>query len=82
MSAISEFSAKQNAHNDRVDAAINGVATDVKFLQDTIEKLQGTPGAITPEDQALLDQLEARADATAAKLEALDALTPPAPPVG
>jgi len=80
MSAISDFATKQNAFNDRIDAAVTGVQADVKFLQDTIDKLQNSPGTITPEDQALLDQLDARADAVATKLEALDALTPPVPP--
>ncbi len=80
MSAISDFAAKQNAHNDRVDTALTGIQGDVKFLQDTIDKLQNSPGAITPEDQALLDALDARADVTASKLEALDALNPPVPP--
>ncbi len=80
MSAISDFAAKQNAHNDRVDTALTGIQGDVKFLQDTIDKLQNSPGSITPEDQALLDALDARADVTASKLEALDALNPPVPP--
>lgn len=81
MSVISEFAAKQNAHNDRVEAAITGIQGDVKFLQDTIDKLQTSPGSITPEDQASLDALDARADVIAKKLEALDALTPPVVPV-
>lgn len=80
MSAISDFAAKQNAFNDRQDAAITDLQGDVKFLNDTITALQSSPGTITPEDQALLDALQARASATADKLDALDALTPPAPP--
>jgi methyl-accepting chemotaxis protein len=82
MSAISDFAARQAAFNDRIDQAVTGLQGDVKTLQDTIDKLQNTAGQITPEDQALLDQIDARADAVATKLEALDALTPPAPPVG
>lgn len=81
MSAISDFAARQNAFNDRQAAAIDGVIGDVAFLVETIEKLQNTPGAITPEDQALLDALDARASTIADKLEALDAQTPPKPPV-
>lgn len=80
MSAISDFAARQSAFNDRVDAAITGLQGDVKFLQDKIDQLQNSAGQITPEDQALLDQIDQRADAVATKLEALDALTPPAPP--
>lgn len=81
MSAISEFAARQTAFNDRLDTAVAGVTEDVAALNAKIEELQNTPGAITPEDQALLDEIEARSDAITTKLEALDAMTPPAPPV-
>lgn len=81
MSVISEFAAKMSAFNDRQDAAITGVSNDVQALKDTIAQLQSTQGQVTPEDQALIDQIQSRADGIAAKLEALDALTPPTPPV-
>lgn len=80
MSAISDFVGRQNAFNDRLDAAVDGVAADVQQLKALIEKLQNSPGQITPEDQALLDQLETRVGAAVTKLEALDAMTPPEPP--
>lgn len=82
MSKISEFATKQNTFNDRVDAAVTGLQQDIKTLNDLIEQLQNSPGEITPEDQASLNALEARGDAIAAKLEALDALTPPPVPSG
>ena len=81
MSVISEFASWQNTFNDRVDSAVAGLATDVAYLKAKIEELQNSPGAITPEDQALLDALDARVASVADKLEALDALTPPVPPV-
>lgn len=77
MSKISEFAAAQGAFNDRMDVAVAGLAGDVKHLNDLIEELQGTPGEISPEDQALLDQIQVRAQEIVAKLEALDALTAP-----
>lgn len=80
MSAISDFAAKQNAFNDRIDAAVTGLQSDIDALNAEILKLQNSPGTITPEDQASLDALQARGEAIAAKLEALDALTPPTPP--
>lgn len=80
MSKISEFADKQNAFNDRVDAAVTGLVADVQSLNDKITELQNTQGGITPEDQALLDAIEERSAAIATKLEALDALTPPAVP--
>ena len=80
MSAISDFAAKQNAFNDRLDKAVEGVTGDVAELNRMIKQLQDNPGPISPEDQALLDQLQARGETVTAKLEALDALTPPAVP--
>lgn len=80
MTAVQDFVTKQNAFNDRMDAAIADLVGDVKSLNDTIATLQNSSGAITPEDQASLDALQARAETITGKLEALDALTPPAPP--
>lgn len=80
MSAISEFATKQQAFNARMDASIAGLSADVESLAEQIRKLQETAGQITPEDQALLDDIEKRTDAITTKLEALDALMPPTPP--
>ncbi len=80
MSVISDYAAKVNAFQDRVDTAITGIGGDIDALNAEILKLQNTSGAITPEDQALLDGIQARSEAIATKLEALDALTPPPPP--
>ena len=82
MSAISDFAAKQLAFNDRMNNAIAGLVGDVATLNAKIEELQNSAGTITPEDQALLNELEVAGDVMAAKLEALDNLTPPTPPVG
>jgi hypothetical protein len=76
MQAIQDFVAAQNAFNDKMDIAIDDIQADIKFLNDQIAALQ-----LTPEDQAALDALKARAQAMADKLDALDALTPPAPPI-
>ena len=81
MSKISEFAALQTAFNDRINVAVEGVAKDIETLKTLITTLQNSPGAITPEDQATLDQLTTVVSATAAKVEALDALNPPTPPV-
>lgn len=81
MTAISDFAAKQNAHNDKMDAAVTGLTADVVELNRQIAELQSTQGAITAEDQALLDAIDARGQAIADKLDALDAMTPPKPPV-
>jgi chromosome segregation ATPase len=81
MSAISDFAAKQSAFNARIDSAVDGLTQDIAEMNAKIQELQNTPGAITPEDQGLLDELQQRGEGMAQKLEALDALHPPAPPV-
>jgi len=96
MSKISEFAAAQNAYNDRADAAVagiqssvSGVQGDVTAMKELIEKLQNSPGELTPEDQKTLDELSARSgpavdklEAAASALKALDEMTPPPPPAG
>lgn len=82
MTVISDFAAKQNAFNARMDASIQGLTGDVAELNRKIQELQNTSGVITPEDQALLNDLEQRGEAIAQRLEAMDAERPPAPPVG
>lgn len=80
MSAIKDFAEKVNAYHAKIDTAITGLTEDVATLKAKIEELQNTPGAITPEDQALLDAIQSQLEAVATKLEALDALTPPKTP--
>lgn len=79
MSKISEFADKQNAHNDAIDSAVSGLTGDIKSLNDKIAELQASAGTVTPEDQALLDAIEARGQSIADKLAALDAQTENAP---
>lgn len=78
--AISDFAAKQDAHNTAISAGIDGLTTDIQTLNAEIKTLQDSAGAITPEDQATLDRLDAAGQAAADKLTALDALTPPPVP--
>ena len=80
MSAISDFAAKQQEHNDKISAAIDGLASDIANLNAQIAALQASAGAITPDDQALLDAADAKGAAIADQIAALDALTPPVVP--
>ena len=82
MSAISDFAVKQTAFNDRINNAIAGLVGDVQLLNDKITELQNSQGQITPGDQTLLDELQVAGNVLADKLEALDNLTPPVPPIG
>lgn len=84
MSKISEFGLVVNTRFDELGTAVDGVAADVAFLKTEIERLQNTPGPITPEDQAILDSIQSRADQLSEKVKALDAATEqvPTPPPG
>ena len=94
MSAIADFAAKQQAFNDRQSAAVDsivssqaGIVGDIANLNEQIVALQNSVGGVTPEDQALIDSLQASGEALTAKVEAqaaaladLDSQTPPKPP--
>lgn len=108
MSKITEFAAAQKAFNEATAAATDslvasaeaqatataGIAGDIDALNAKILELQNSQGGVTPEDQALLDDLQTQgaalqarvksaADASAAHaaaLQALDERTPPTVP--
>lgn len=80
MSILSDFLAAQKAYNDQLNAYIDSVLADVKHLNDVITQLQNSPGAVTPEDQAAIDGLQAQGKDLINKMNALDSMTPPAPP--
>lgn len=89
MSAISDHTDAVNKAFDAIDTAVEGltksqtgIADDVTYLKEVIDKLQTTPGPISAEDQKLLDAAQARANGAVVKvaaskeaLEALDAAT-------
>lgn len=80
MSKVSDYYAAQTQFNQRLEQAIQGVEGDVRSMKEKIDKIQNSPGEISPEDQALLDELQVSAEAAVKKLEALDQLTPPEQP--
>lgn len=80
MTIISDFVAKQKAHNDKQSKAMDELVEDIKNLNDKIAELQSSAGQVTPEDQALLDDLDSQAQTVSDRLDALNALTPPKPP--
>jgi len=80
MSAISDFAAKQQAHNDKVSADLDAISTKVGDLNALVATLQNSSGAITSADQATLDKIEAAGKDLEAKADALAGVTPPVPP--
>ena len=93
MSAISDYEAKVDAafvaigsSVDAIVTSVAGVSGDVDRQKALIKQLQDSAGTVTPEDQALLDKIEAGANALATRmtsvkdaLAALDAATEEAP---
>lgn len=108
MSKISDFAAAQKAFNSEIGKDIDslvtsaeaqatataGLAGDIDNLNAKIVELQNSQGGVTPEDQVLIDELQAEGAATAARvkaaaaasaahaaaLQALDEKTPPVVP--
>jgi len=78
MSAVSDFAAQVNDSFTKIGASVDGIVGDVQALNDKITALQNSPGTLTPEDQASLDDIQAKAAALSDKLAALDAQTAPA----
>jgi uncharacterized protein YlxW (UPF0749 family) len=79
MSAISEFKARVDARFDAIGSGIDAVQQDVSWLKAKIEELQNSSGQITPADQALLDEIEARVAGLSERVASLDAQTDTAP---
>lgn len=84
---IKVFVEKQGPAIDGLVSSINGLTADVAGLNKKIDDLQNSSGKISPEDQAILDGIEASADSLTKKLEAvaaaakaLDDATPPVIP--
>lgn len=78
--AIKDFADQMAVHNNKVDAAHEGIKGDIKSLGDQIAALQNT--TLSVESQAILDGLLAKQKELADKFGALDELTPPIVPAG
>jgi len=65
-----EWNTRQGAAIDSAVASLDGLVLDVKNLNDKIIELQNSPGVVTPEDQALIDQQLALGEAATIKVEA------------
>ncbi len=80
MSVISDFSVKQNAFNAEISSDLDDIKTAAASQLALIQQLQQSQGTVTPEDQAIIDKLEADGTALVSKADATAGKTPPAPP--
>jgi len=78
MEAIQAFAGRVKASFQQIGASIDGVQADVTELKRIITELQNSPGTISAEDQASLDEAEALAGGLVTRLADLDAATAPA----
>lgn len=85
MSAIQDFAVKQQAYNERMNAAVEGIRGDLDNLNEQIKKLQDAAAQnseMSDEDKEALNRLEMSSQELADKLEQIDQLNAPAlPPV-
>lgn len=77
MSAISDFADQVKTSFTDIGNSVDGLTSDVAQLKKKIDDLQNSPGSITPEDQALLNDIQNQANALSAKVKALDEATSP-----
>jgi outer membrane murein-binding lipoprotein Lpp len=77
MKTIQEFKTVVDAAFAKINAAVSGLSTDIKTLNEKITALQNSGGTLTEEDQATLNDIATTAGAIADKAEALDAITAP-----
>lgn len=80
MSAYTQYLNDQKTFNDSVDKALTDISTLISQQNALIKQLQNSPGQVTSDDQALIDQLEANGANLVQKANALDTLNPPTPP--
>lgn len=59
MSLLSEWATRQETNLNEVKGTLDAIGAAVTKLDELIQKLQNSSGVITPEDQALLDKIEA-----------------------
>lgn len=81
MSVIADFAAKQKTWNAEIKDDLTAISANLATLQTTISQLQDSAGKVTPEDQAIIDDLQAQAADLGAQADVVAGKTPPAPPV-
>ena len=80
MSVISDLAAKEQADFASIVTSLTALQVGIQRLDDLITALQNSPGGVTPEDAALINQMEAASTAVVSQAQGLvNAL--PAPPV-
>jgi hypothetical protein len=82
MTAVSDFVAQQTAFNADIASDLTSIQASITALNNQITALQNSPGALSPADQAALNQLEVSGAALQAQADTTAGKTPPViPPI-
>lgn len=79
--ALKAYAATQKTWNAEIKDDLNAISDKIATLQTTISQLQDSAGKVTPEDQAIIDDLQAKAADLGAQAGGVAGKTPPPPPV-
>jgi cell division protein FtsB len=79
--AIAAYAASQTAFNQQLSDGLDEIKAGVVTLEQKITELQASDGSISDEDQATLDSLSTSVAALKSKVDDINNLNPPAPPV-
>lgn len=77
---LQSFADQAKVFITKINTGIDGISGDIDTLKAKILELQNTSGALTPEDTALLDDIQSMTEALAGRVTALDELNPPVVP--
>lgn len=78
MTKVQETADRMEALFAEQKAGLEDIQGDIKFLTDKIAEIQNSPGTLSPEDQAALDAMEAKAAEVTNNIKTLASQTPPA----
>ena len=76
MSQITDWAAEQQADLTAISNTLDTVVAGIAALDELITNFQNSPGAITPEDQAALDQIQNASHALVTKASAISTAAP------
>ena len=93
--ALDKFKTAAEAHQaaqeeqlEGIKTSVEGITGDLTWIKSELDRLNNSPGTISAEDQATLDGIIAKMASLNAggadvrsRLQALDSMTPPVPPV-
>lgn len=80
-SKIQEWAKQQEADLSEIGATLDGIGTGIVDLDKKITELQNSSGAVTAEDQKLLDSIQAQSKALVSRAAAIKVDATDGPPV-